>query len=333
MTKAWADIVSFGFWVERRRKALSLTRAELAEQVGCASVTIKKIERDERRPSRQIADLLADHLSIPITDRTHFLRMARGQYVPTLPSPLDVTLSPPFAQSPADAPNQETTPFVARENELAALAATLETARSGSGQLTFVIGGAGRGKTVLIREFARQALTADPELLVVSGNCNAHSGLGDPYLPFRKALTMLTGEVEAEVAGGRISQQQGQQLWQAMPLTIPALIETASDLIDTFVPGPVLQSRAAAFAPTDTPWLNQLNDLLANQPKEIKQERIFAQYTAVLQTVAARKPILLIIEDLHWVDTSSSSLLFYLGRQLSGSPIMIIGTYRPDEVP
>ena len=108
-----------------------------------------------------------------------------------------ITPPPPFAQSPADAPAQETSLFVARENELATLAATFETARRGQGQLTFVIGGAGRGKTMLVREFARQAMATDPELLAVSGNCNAHFGLGDPYLPFREALTMLSGEVEA----------------------------------------------------------------------------------------------------------------------------------------
>ncbi|HET9224445.1 MAG TPA: helix-turn-helix transcriptional regulator, partial [Roseiflexaceae bacterium] len=45
-----SDTVSFGYWVRRRRKALDLTQAELAQRVGCAMVTIKKIEADERRP-------------------------------------------------------------------------------------------------------------------------------------------------------------------------------------------------------------------------------------------------------------------------------------------
>ncbi|HMT20921.1 MAG TPA: helix-turn-helix transcriptional regulator, partial [Promineifilum sp.] len=47
----------------RRRKALDLTRAGLAQQVSCSSETIKKIERDERRPSRQVAELLAAALA------------------------------------------------------------------------------------------------------------------------------------------------------------------------------------------------------------------------------------------------------------------------------
>ena len=72
------DIVSFGAWVQQRRKALHLTQAELAEHIGCAVVTIKKIEQDERRPSRQMATLLAEHLFIPSLEREAFLRRARG---------------------------------------------------------------------------------------------------------------------------------------------------------------------------------------------------------------------------------------------------------------
>ncbi|NIP28426.1 MAG: helix-turn-helix transcriptional regulator, partial [Phycisphaerae bacterium] len=53
------EIVSFGEWVQQRRKVLRFTRNQLARRIGCAAVTIKKIERDERRPSRQIAELLA----------------------------------------------------------------------------------------------------------------------------------------------------------------------------------------------------------------------------------------------------------------------------------
>jgi transcriptional regulator with XRE-family HTH domain len=72
------DIVSFGYWVRRRRKAMDLTQVALAQRVGCAVVTIKKIERDERRPSREMADLLADNLAIPDGERDTFVRMARG---------------------------------------------------------------------------------------------------------------------------------------------------------------------------------------------------------------------------------------------------------------
>ena len=64
------DNPSFGAWVQQRRLALDLTRPALAQRVHCSPSTIKKIERDERRPSHPVAELLADHLLIPDRDRT-----------------------------------------------------------------------------------------------------------------------------------------------------------------------------------------------------------------------------------------------------------------------
>ena len=73
------EVYSFGYWVMRRRKALDLTRAGLAQQVSCSPETIKKIERDERRPSRQVAELLAEALAVPGEERELFLQAARGE--------------------------------------------------------------------------------------------------------------------------------------------------------------------------------------------------------------------------------------------------------------
>ena len=70
---------SFGTWVRRQRKALDLTQQELAQRVGCSVSAILKIEADERRPSRQIAELLAQHLEIPADQTAQFLRVARKE--------------------------------------------------------------------------------------------------------------------------------------------------------------------------------------------------------------------------------------------------------------
>src|SRR5262245_19775684 len=70
---------SFGYWVRRQRKALDLTQAELARRVGCAESTIRMIEADARRPSRQIASLLAEQLVIAPSDRDAFIRAARSE--------------------------------------------------------------------------------------------------------------------------------------------------------------------------------------------------------------------------------------------------------------
>src|SRR5512139_2487578 len=97
---------SFGTWVKRRRKALDLTREELARQVGCSASLIFKIESDERRPSRQMAELLARHLDIPQDQRSLFLKIARQvknigslDAIP-FPSPVEAQPSPErFASS------------------------------------------------------------------------------------------------------------------------------------------------------------------------------------------------------------------------------------------
>jgi predicted ATPase/class 3 adenylate cyclase len=70
--------ISFGYWIRRQRKALDLTQQGLAERVGCSLAAIKKIERVERRPSRQIAERLADVLDVPVGQREIFLEIARG---------------------------------------------------------------------------------------------------------------------------------------------------------------------------------------------------------------------------------------------------------------
>jgi len=71
--------ISFGLWIRKRRKALDITQQELAQRVGCSLSLIFKIESDERRPSRQIAELLAKQLEIPTEQRDLFLKVARQE--------------------------------------------------------------------------------------------------------------------------------------------------------------------------------------------------------------------------------------------------------------
>src|SRR6266511_2359098 len=79
------DATSFGRWLRQRRRLLDLTQDELAQRVGCSVVTIRKIESDERRPSKHIATLLADSLATPPADRAAFLRAARADLAAALP--------------------------------------------------------------------------------------------------------------------------------------------------------------------------------------------------------------------------------------------------------
>jgi predicted ATPase/class 3 adenylate cyclase len=70
---------SFGYWLRRRRRALDLTQEALAKRVGCAVVTISKFERDELRPSRQIAERLAICLEITSQEHAVFIKVARAE--------------------------------------------------------------------------------------------------------------------------------------------------------------------------------------------------------------------------------------------------------------
>jgi len=231
-------------------------------------------------------------------------------------------------------PEEEIAPvFVGRERELEALTRTIESVYSGHGQAQFVIGGAGRGKTALVTEFARQAQNAHPDLLVASGHCHSQAGVGDPYLPFRQALTQLTGDVVTGSGGALLTQEYARRLFAAMPLTMPRLVNQAPDLLDTFIPGADFRHRAATFAGTESPWFQQLCAQLDNSYRQnLRQDRLFSQVTAFLKAIAAERPLLLILEDLHYADATTISLFFHLSREIRDCPILLLGTYRPEEI-
>jgi len=70
---------SFGRWLRARRRALDLTQDDLARRVGCATVTIQKLEADERRPSRLLAERLADSLQVAADERAALITLARAE--------------------------------------------------------------------------------------------------------------------------------------------------------------------------------------------------------------------------------------------------------------
>src|SRR5512142_3111722 len=92
---------SFGAWISRRRQILDLTQADLARRVGYSLSAVRKIEGDMRRPSAQVAELLADHLQILPDQRETFLKVARGEWRVDRLSPANV--SAPIGQ-PAPLP-------------------------------------------------------------------------------------------------------------------------------------------------------------------------------------------------------------------------------------
>lgn len=234
-------------------------------------------------------------------------------------------------------PDEEPPPFVAREEELAQLNQFLDHSLDGHGRVIFVTGEAGQGKTSLVEAFARQAHADHAELIVARGNCDAYTGTGDPYLPFRDILGMLNGDLEARWTAGMINRDQAHRLWQFTPQVVETIISSGPDLIDVFVSASAVFERVQSVAPSNTEWLSRLEKASARatvtpEQVNINQVNLFQQYTQVMTTLAQTQPLLLILDDLQWADAGSINLLFHLGRRLKNSRILIIGTYRPADV-
>jgi adenylate cyclase len=229
--------------------------------------------------------------------------------------------------------------FVARERQLQRLDGFFRRALAGQGLVCFVTGEAGSGKTALVTEFARRAQQEHEDLVVAVGQSDAQTGKGDAYLPFREVLGQLTGDVEAKLAQGAITQENAGRLRTLLAFSGRALVEVGPDLIEIFVPWVGLATRAAAFAADKIGWLDRLEQLVGQRqereeavPSGIEQDHIFEQYTNVLIRLAEQQPLLLVLDDLQWADAASMGLLFRLGRRIGGSRILIVGTYRPEEV-
>src|SRR5258706_14541131 len=107
---------SFGRWLRWRRRTLDLTQDALARRVGCAVVTIRKLEADERRPSIQIAARLAESLEVAAADRLALIAFARAEAPPDASFALPPAGSLPWRAPPRPPSNLPTplTPLIGR---------------------------------------------------------------------------------------------------------------------------------------------------------------------------------------------------------------------------
>jgi predicted ATPase len=315
----------------RFRQALDLARQQQARSLELrATMSLSRLwqaqgQTDEARQALAANyEWFSEGFDAPDLQEARALLTAWGH--PVTESLPDGEISPPT----------KTPLFVARQQEMDRLQRLLNETLAGNSRVALIAGEAGQGKTSLLQAFVREAQKAHLHLIAAGGYGNAYTGSGDPYLPFRQILELLTGDVAASAAAGVLPPDYANRLRPLLPLTAPALVEASPDLLDTFIPTQRLLERAAAQVSPATGWLISLRELatrkLAVDGVQMHQSNLFEQYARLLQTVAKWGPLLLFLDDLQWADLGSANLLLYLGKRLQGYPVLILGAYRPAEV-
>jgi predicted ATPase/DNA-binding XRE family transcriptional regulator len=151
--------LSWSEWLKCRRQELDLTQEQLAQRASCSVFAIRKMESGERRPSRQLAKMLAQSLEIPCEEQAVFIRVARGELgLERLSFPAQA----PSAGSGAIPGNlpRALTPFIGRESELSTLGRLLCDPQC---SLLTLVGSGGIGKTRLAVEAASQSQEHFPD--------------------------------------------------------------------------------------------------------------------------------------------------------------------------
>jgi tetratricopeptide (TPR) repeat protein len=186
----------------------------------------------------------------------------------------------------------ERTTFVGRETERAQIGAAVEEMLAGNGAFVMLAGGAGVGKSRLAIESARDA--AKKGALVLLGRC-VETEEPHPYLPFVEMLEMTLGQAQSKEGFRRALGENAAELAQL----VPRLRQVFSD-----IPPPL------------------------ELPPQQARRYLFDSICEFLARSARVQPIFLILDDLHWADESTLSLLVHLSLRITGMPVVIAGTYR-----
>src|SRR3954454_25394338 len=182
--------------------------------------------------------------------------------------------------------------FIGRSRELAELEAALADASAGRPSLAFIAGESGVGKTRLLKELERRALTA--EARVIGGECVALGEDELPYAPIVAALRALTRD------GDPVLDELG-------PVTRAGLASLMPELV-----------RPDGATPADR--------------GDPAQGRVFEALLTLLDRMGRESPVLLAIEDIHWADASTRAFLVFLSRSLRSERVLVVASYRPDEL-
>lgn len=186
--------------------------------------------------------------------------------------------------------------MIGRDADLQWLRGLLDAVRAGTPATAVVGGEAGIGKSRLLGEFTS---SLGPDVRLVRGQCVDLGDVAAPYAPVKGALRQLVAQVGAE----RVLEAVGPGR-AALVALLPEL--AASDASTT---GEIVITPGGAGS-------GQLHEAVA----------------VLLETLSRDEPIVLVIEDLHWVDAASLSLLRFLLRSLGSSRLLVLLTYRTDDV-
>jgi predicted ATPase/DNA-binding XRE family transcriptional regulator len=142
-----SEEISFGEWLRQRRRMSDLTQQALADQVGCARITLRQIESGGRKPSKELAQILLSKLGIPEIEHPQWIRFARGL------SAFPATLSATFPSKPLTNLPAALTTFIGREKELDEITKLIARNR-----LVTLAGAGGIGKTSLSLQVGQKLL-------------------------------------------------------------------------------------------------------------------------------------------------------------------------------
>src|SRR6476660_4897465 len=150
------ESISFGTWLRQKRRSLDLTQKALADQVGCAEITVRRMEADEYRPSNELALVLLEKRGIPEPEQTECVRFARG----LAEHPNHHLTSSALREQKTNLPISLTS-FIGREKEIEMVKQFI--APTGGGRILTLTGAGGSGKTRLALEVAAKLRDLFPD--------------------------------------------------------------------------------------------------------------------------------------------------------------------------
>lgn len=182
---------------------------------------------------------------------------------------------------------------VGREAELRALQQCWAQAQQGVRQVVMVTGEAGIGKTTLVDAFVAQVVVTDT-IWLERGQCIEQHGAGEAYLPLLEALGRLGRGPDGARLVAVLQQQAPSWL-----VHLPALV--SADVYE------ILQRRAGGTT----------------------RERMLRELAEAVEVLTDERPLVLVLEDLHWSDGATLDWLASVARRREAARLLVVGTYRP----